>query len=109
MVSCVPAVVALTLSQALALALTLPVLSGGSKYIYTYRQDQQQTCLRVTLTHILFINIAQKQLIFGNIPKSNVWMLVVCIGSVRKTAKAIGRPADCSNSSHKMLLPTPPL
>lgn len=108
MVSCVPAVVALT--QALALALTLPVLSGGSKYIYiyTYRQDQQQTCLRVTLTHILFINIAQKQLIFGNIPISNVWMLVVCIGSVRTTTKAIGRPADCSNSSHKMLLPTPP-
>lgn len=108
MVSCVPAVVALT--QALALALTLPVLSGGSKYIYiyTYRQDQQQTCLRVTLTHILFINIAQKQLIFGNIPISNVWMLVVCIGSARTTTKAIGRPADCSNSSHKMLLPTPP-
>lgn len=66
MVSCVPAVVALT--QALALALTLPVLSGGSKYIYTYRQDQQQTCLRVTLTHILFINIAQKQLIFWQHP-----------------------------------------
>lgn len=77
-------------------------------YIYTYRQDQQQTCLRVTLTHILFINIAQKQLIFGNIPISNVWMLVVCIGSVRTTTKAKGRPADCSNSSHKMLLPTPP-
>lgn len=88
-------------------------LSGGSKYAhtyththaYTYRQDQ--TCLRVTVTHILFINIAQKQLIFGNIPISNVCECVSeCVGSVRTTTNqpyidceppaADQLPADCS-------------
>lgn len=109
-------VVALTQARALALALALALTLLNSVVVpnmhthihthtlaYTYRQDQ--TCLRVTVTHILFINIAQKQLIFGNIPISNV-CVCECVGSVRTTTNqsyidceppaADQLPADCS-------------